>query len=290
MPSRRIIAVFDSQVEAQNARDALLGLGIRDEEIGILDQSTGASVTQETRGPQGGFWAQLKEMFVPDEDRATIDESIRRGAFVLSAEVSEQRADEAIARMERAGAVDLDQRAIEWRESGWSETSESAQFSPTDTGTTDTSASESASIPVVEEKLRVGKREVRRGGVRARSYVVEEPVQEQVRLRDERVEVERRPMNEPTRPVAEGSPEDLLQDRSVEMTEMHEEPVVGKEAVVTGEVRLKKTAGERVENVRDTVRRTKVEVQDDRNESASPDGPESATPPPGAPKRTPPRR
>src|SRR4051812_38918097 len=43
-------------------------------------------------------------------------------------------------------------------------------------------------IPVYEEQLRVGKREVSRGSVRVRSYVVEEPAEEQVSLRDERVE------------------------------------------------------------------------------------------------------
>ena len=52
-------------------------------------------------------------------------------------------------------------------------------------------------IPVVEEKLVVGKREVDRGGVRVRSYVTETPVHEQIRLREERVQVERRSVDRP---------------------------------------------------------------------------------------------
>ena len=48
-------------------------------------------------------------------------------------------------------------------------------------------------IPVAEEELRVGKREVSGGRVRVRSYVVETPVQEQVSFREEHVSVERRP-------------------------------------------------------------------------------------------------
>ena len=52
-------------------------------------------------------------------------------------------------------------------------------------------------IPVVEERLRVGKRDVGLGRVRVRSYVVEEPVSADVRLREERVEVERRPVDRP---------------------------------------------------------------------------------------------
>ena len=38
-------------------------------------------------------------------------------------------------------------------------------------------------VPVYEEQLRVGKRDVSHGRVRIRSYVVETPVNEQVRLR-----------------------------------------------------------------------------------------------------------
>ena len=52
-------------------------------------------------------------------------------------------------------------------------------------------------IPIVEEQLSVGKREVERGGVRVRSYVVETPVEETVRLRDETVNVERRRVDRP---------------------------------------------------------------------------------------------
>jgi stress response protein YsnF len=50
-------------------------------------------------------------------------------------------------------------------------------------------------IPLVEEELRVGKREVNRGGARVRSYVREVPVHEQVSLREEHVDVERRPVS-----------------------------------------------------------------------------------------------
>ncbi|HEX8062397.1 MAG TPA: DUF2382 domain-containing protein [Allosphingosinicella sp.] len=50
-------------------------------------------------------------------------------------------------------------------------------------------------IPIVEEELRVGKREVERGGARVRSYVTETPVSEQVNLREEHVSVERRPVD-----------------------------------------------------------------------------------------------
>ena len=115
-------------------------------------------------------------------------------------------------------------------------------------------------IPIVEERLRVGKREVGHGRVRIRSYVVETPVQEQVTLHEERVNVERRTVDRPLT----GADETLFQGRVIEATEIAEEAVVAKEARVVEEVALRKTAEERTETVRDTVRRTEVEVEDDR--------------------------
>ncbi len=79
-------------------------------------------------------------------------------------------------------------------------------------------------IPVYEEELRVGKREIGRGSVRVRSYIVETPVQEEVRLHDERVEVERRPVDRVVNDrELRASP---LQERTVEVTARGEEPVM----------------------------------------------------------------
>ncbi|MDB5375552.1 MAG: hypothetical protein JWP04_4194 [Belnapia sp.] len=113
-------------------------------------------------------------------------------------------------------------------------------------------------IPVVEETLRVGKRETAHGRVRVRSYVVETPVEEQVTLHHERVQVDRRPVD---RPVDAAT---AFQDRTIEATETAEEAVIAKEARVREEVVIHKTADDEVRTVSDTVRRTEVEVADDR--------------------------
>ena len=54
----------------------------------------------------------------------------------------------------------------------------------------------------------------------------------------------------------------LLQERTVEASEMSEVPVIGRRAVVREEVVIRKTAEEQTETIRDTVRRTKAEVTD----------------------------
>jgi uncharacterized protein (TIGR02271 family) len=115
-------------------------------------------------------------------------------------------------------------------------------------------------IPIVEERLNVGKRVTDHGRVRVRSYAVERPVEEQVNLRQESVQVERRPVD---RAPTEGD-EALFAERTIEAVEHSEEAVVSKEARVVEEVGLRKEGGERTETVSDTVRRTEVEVEDER--------------------------
>ncbi len=109
--------------------------------------------------------------------------------------------------------------------------------------------------------MNVGKREVAGGRVRVRSYVVEQPVEEQVNLRDESVNVERRPVD---RPLTGADRDRAFQERTIEAEEKSEEAVVNKEARVKEELVVNKDVNQRTETVSDTVRRTEVEVQDER--------------------------
>jgi len=112
-------------------------------------------------------------------------------------------------------------------------------------------------IPVVEEELKVGKREVQKGGVRLYSHVVETPVQENVHLREERVHVERRPVDRPIGATDVAA----FKDQTIEMREKAEEAVVSKKARVIEEVVIGKEVTGHTETVRDTVRRTDVQVE-----------------------------
>jgi len=273
--SRTVTALFDNRQEAEAAADRLRQSRIDADRIRIMDQnSEGFRTDRYSDHEDRGIWASIKEMFLPDEDRYTYEEGVRRGGVVVSAQVDEDEADEAVRILEQANSVDLDRRTQDWRSSGWT-----GGFAAAGTGASATDArfgdraSESRfsdrsdsvvdeeRIPVIEEQLRVGKREVERGGARVRSYIVEQPVHEQVTLREEHVSVERRPADQTSRAGDIGDA-DLLRDRDIEMTETAEEAVVAKEAVVREEVVVRKTAEERVENIDDTVRRTEVEVDE----------------------------
>ncbi len=114
-----------------------------------------------------------------------------------------------------------------------------------------------AAIPVVQEEVRVGKRQVERGGVRVFSRLVETPVNESVSLREEHVSVERRPVDQPINPADVAA----LKDQTIELRETAEEAVVQKSARVVEEVVVGKEVSQRKENIQDTVRHTEVEVQ-----------------------------
>ena len=109
-------------------------------------------------------------------------------------------------------------------------------------------------VEAVEDRLRVGKRDGSRGSVRVRSYVVEEPGSETGNLREERVEIDRRPL-----------------DRSVAETETageyDQEAAAAKEARVAEEIRLRRTTEQHKEAVLDALRHTEVEFDDDREDT-----------------------
>jgi uncharacterized protein (TIGR02271 family) len=129
------------------------------------------------------------------------------------------------------------------------------------TGTVSDTAARSGndeSIQVLEERLRVGKREVAAGAVRVRSYVVERPVEEQVRLHEERITLDRRPVDR----VATSADVGAFQERTIEAHATAEEAVVSKTAHVVEEIGIHKEASDRTETVRDSVRHTEVEVED----------------------------
>ena len=118
-------------------------------------------------------------------------------------------------------------------------------------------------LQVVEERLVVGKRAVSRGKVRVHSYVVERPVSESIQLRDETIRVDRRAIDR------EVTGDELgvagFQDRSIEMEEVDEEAVVSKTARVVEEIGLRKDVSNRVETIRETLRSTKVDIDDGRD-------------------------
>ncbi|WP_424753526.1 YsnF/AvaK domain-containing protein [Methylobacterium sp.] len=279
--SQTITALYDDQAQAQTAMSKLVAAGFSQSSIrltpGSSTTTTRSTGSYDHTRDEGGFWAGLKDLFMPEEDRYAYTEGLSRGGTLLTATVEDSRVPAAMDILEENGSVDLDEREATWRKEGWSGYSAA---SATDVSTSGTATSGMAStgtgaaagvssargmgetdyIPVVEERLNVGKRMVDSGRVRVRSYAVEEAVSENVTLHDETVQVDRRVVD---RAVAPGD-EALFADKVIEATETREQAVVSKDARVVGEVGIRKDATQRTETISDTVRRTEVEVEDGR--------------------------
>lgn len=260
---KRIIAgMFDQRSQADLVVEHLVQeYGIDRNAIQVYAADAGTTGTTSSTAGDGGFWSALKDLFVPDDDRTTYSEGVRRGGIVVSAEVDEARADRAMDVFEEYGAVNLDEREAEWRQAGWGGTT-TVSVSATKaqgTGAHGASVEGEEVIPLVQENLRVGKRAEQGGRVRVRSYIVETPVTEQVTLRQEHVDVQRRPVDR-----AVTSADAAFQERTIEATETSEQAVVSKEARVTEELVVRKDVEDRVETVHDTVRHQDVEIEDTR--------------------------
>lgn len=270
-----VIGLFDSRSEAQAAMQELIQQGFVRENIDISNKSasdaSSSTPNRTSDGPVSGTMSTTEVSGSPDFARSVGDffrslfgddettarnytDAAGEADAILTVHVdSEERARAAAAILDRNGAIDVDGRA-----------SQSTQSSRQNvTGTTDTTrntanAQSGTSIPVIEEQLQVGKREVETGGARIRSRVIEKPVEANVRLREEHVVVNRHPVN---RGVTDA---DLtnFKEGEIEITEHAEQAVVGKQARVVEEVSIGKTVSEHEETVRDSVRRTDVEVDE----------------------------
>ncbi len=249
----------------------------------------------------GGLLSRLTAWDVPESDAQVYAEGVRRGGVLLKLHVDDEDVDRAVTVLEQGSVVDLDERREMYRTTGWTAYEEGAvpyddamaaeeraryaslgatpglgsaaeAFRDTNTRTDttvgravgqDVGAGREEVIPVAEERIDIGKRQVERGSVRVRTYVTETPVNEQVNLRQEHVSVERRSVDR----AVDARSEDAFREREVEITETAEEAVVQKRAHVKEEIVIRKDVEERAQTVSDTVRRTEVDVDDGRTDT-----------------------
>lgn len=260
MPTRTqstIVAVFRDASNAEAAATELKANGTNANDIYISSErtATGSSTSEASTHREGGFIGWIKSIFGENDqsDRKNYENAVQRGNVLLSVDTADRDIDRVAEILDRHSPVDV----------------HTENAGATARGSK-VAGEQSKSIPVVEEDLKVGKRSVLRGGVRVYSRLTNQPVEETVRLREEKVRVERQPAD---RPVNDA---DLRsgQDQVIEVKEYAEEPVVSKQARVTEEVRVGKEATERTETVRDQVRRTDVNVENlDRETSRTASSP-----------------
>jgi stress response protein YsnF len=253
MEHQTLVAVFDRPGDARAALEALLSNGFSRGEarLGTADELETQSSTRESTTQQMSLPEKIAHFFGLDDDNTTgtYSEAMRRGSSVVVVDVrSADESERAASILDRFNPIDMDQRESEWESSGWRR--------PQADNSARARNSEQSTVPVVEERLQVGTRVVQAGGVRIFSRTREIPVEERVALREERATVTRRPAD---RPVTDA--DRPFEEKSYEVRETREEPVVGKTARVVEEVVVGKETRQREETVRDKVRKTEVDVQ-----------------------------
>lgn len=252
-----IVGLFDSKQEAHAARTELVQKGFIENDIDFSEGRVGdaSTTTTTTDNSVGGFFSHL---FGDDEATArNYTDVAGETEAILTVQVdSQDRARQVAQIFDNHSAIDVDERASQ-NQQNYSQTTDTNR-ARTAADTTRTTTEGNTAIPVIEENLSVGKRTVEQGGVRVRSRIVEKPVEETVRLRQERVVVNRHPVN---RAVSDAD-RNNFREGEMELTEHSEEAVVSKQARVVEEVSVGKTVEERDQVVRDTVRRTDVDVEE----------------------------
>lgn len=219
----------------------------------------------------GGLLGALVKAGIPSEEAELYAEGVRRGGSLLTVNSSDDMADQAVHILNRHNPVDVEQRSQEWRQDNWQGFDESAEPYPADRIEMDRSRYRSdldmdttthreghTTLPVSEEELRVGKREVETGGVRVHTRVEEQPVEQDINLRQERVHVERHPVD---RPVDTGDM-DAFQEGTIEVTGRSEEAVVDKQARIVEEIEVSKDVEDHTETIHDSLRHTEVDVEE----------------------------
>ena len=236
-----VLCLFHTREHAQAALADLQRSDVPAGSISVIDgQSSSSSAA-------GQPISALQQLELPEKDRRLLSDGLQAGGVIIVVSGPEAYTDAAEDIFGKHRAAQVDEKVI----------ADDTARQPVAAPVTAVNAGAEAVIPVVEEELQVGKRQVQRGGVRVYSRIVETPVEEKVTLEQERAIVDRQPVN---RPVTEADLE-KMRIQSVEITESEEVPVVQKSARVVEEVLISKEATERTEHVTDTVRKTEVEIE-----------------------------
>ena len=243
-----VVGLFKDLEKAKSASEKLIDAGFMAGDVDVSPQGGDALEAHdhfEEDEETGGFWDWL---FGEDEDTRTRYSTVgARNTVVTINTDSKTEAHRAVTVLDDLGAIDVNEEF---------DNVNMASASRNEFVGNDAIVDGEKTIPVVKEDIAVGKREVNTGGVSVRSTIIEKPVEENIRLRHERVYVKRNPVD---RAVDAGN---AFQDKTIEVTERNEEAVVEKTARVVEEVTVGKEVEQVNETITDTVRETDIEIVD----------------------------
>lgn len=242
MAYEKIVAFYDRAEKAHKAAQALEGSGFGSGDINVLD---GDSLSDKDVR-DGNLWPRLFGRTVSDQESAVYRRTLDSGGAALTLRTPDTEVDRVMKILNVHGAMNLHDAS----------TSASNLRSSTPAAEVGKMAATEEVLRLAEEQVDISKRQVTTGKSRIRRFVTEKPVQQQVTLHEEHCEVARR---EATDPRLANDVD--WKDRTIEIIETNEQPVVTKTARVAEEVVIRRRGSDHVETVRDTVRRQQIEVE-----------------------------
>jgi len=247
---------------AEAARHNLEDAGFSSDEISTIDNKTLSMGGGKLNEP--GLWQRLFGRDIQPYEALVYGRAIETGGVVLTVRVSEDEVASATNILNAHESVDLRKRALQQGLISNAGIPEPSPPPPPPIAAMAAGRPLPAEqvIALAEEKFDVGKRMVRDGTTRIRRFITETPVESQVSLHEEHTKVIRRACADPSfiRDVD-------WTDKTIEMSETIEEPVVTKSVHIAEEVVILKEATDKIRTVRDKVRRQQVEVEKIPNET-----------------------
>ncbi len=265
MAQEKIVTLFDSANQAEAAKRNLVKAGFSDRDISLISGERLEQEGQSVRHPS--LWQRLFGHTV-DKDQADVyTRAMDKGGVVLTLRTEEEKLARAMTILHSHDSVDVPSRMQSTLDNGTTapgvnptagkqfagETND-RQVEPRRTSLTG-DESEADILRLAEEQIEVGKRLVSEGSTRVRRYTVTDTVSEEISLHEQHADIFRRSVNEPAL-----AGEVDWSEKTVEVAETHEQPVINKTAHVKEEVVVRTDGSDRTEIINDTVRRQEVDI------------------------------
>ena len=245
MSYEKVVAVYDTEQNASAALTSLVSAGYRTGDISVI-RNEGEAEKAGLHEP--GIWKRLFGRDLEHDEATVLGRSFKEGSIIVVVRVPEAHAPSVMSLLDRHKPVDVLDRANAYAMAGATNAAPEAR--------TPVKEADEEMLRLAEEQIDVGKRLVESGHTCVRRYVVQKPVDANITLHEEHVEVIRRAISDP----AYVTDTDWT-DKTIEVTDTMEEAVVNKTAHVIEEVVIRKQGSDRTQAVHDTVRRQQVLVE-----------------------------
>ena len=252
--AKTIVGLYDDRTTAHKVVADLEAAGFGEDHLRFFSNEDGDATPYDI---DDASTSTLGRYGVSDEESRFYSEGARRGGTIVIARVHDSNVDDAVDIMARHNPVRYEDRKSDYL-ADYDESAQAYNANQIQENRSRYADQAQERLQEIEEHLKIGKREVVRGGVRVHKYVDTDVQEETLRLREEEVHVDRTAVN---RTLSPDEADAAFKEETVELVERSEEAIVEKETVVTGEVAVGKDVKMREETVGGEVRSTRVEVE-----------------------------